>query len=277
MQKDKCPCSKLNLSFIMQRDNVVKLLLFDLDGTLLKTDKTISERTLSALRDCKNKGYLIGISTSRSEQNCLAFLGELSPDILITSGGALIKKDEQYIFSAVFSSLRTKEIISLAREVCGNDVEITVDTIDSHYWNYKIDPQEVDKNWGESIWSDYSDFSEEALKICVEIFDDDTAKKIVSNLTDCDVIRFSDGYWYKFTRKNVTKENAISVMCEKCDIPVNDITSFGDDLADIGMLKMTGTGIAMGNALDEVKEIADIVIGSNDNDGIAEYIEKNIL
>ncbi len=66
-------------------------------------------------------------------------------------------------------------------------------------------------------------------------------------------------------------------MCEKCDIPVNDITSFGDDLADIGMLKMTGTGIAMGNALDEVKEIADIVIGSNDNDGIAEYIEKNIL
>lgn len=83
---------ELNLSFIMQRDNVVKLLLFDLDGTLLKTDKTISERTLSALRDCKNKGYLIGISTSRSEQNCLAFLGELSPDILITSGGALIKR-----------------------------------------------------------------------------------------------------------------------------------------------------------------------------------------
>lgn len=70
----------------------MKLLLFDLDGTLLKTDKTISERTLSALRDCKNKGYLIGISTSRSEQNCLAFLGELSPDILITSGGALAGK-----------------------------------------------------------------------------------------------------------------------------------------------------------------------------------------
>ncbi len=62
-------------------------------------------------------------------------------------------------------------------------------------------------------------------------------------------------------------------MCEKCDISINDITSFGDDLADIGMLKMTGKGIAMGNALDEVKEIADIVNGSND-DGIAEYIEK---
>ena len=157
------------------------------------------------------------------------------------------------------------------------DVEITVDTIDSHYWNYKINPQEIDKSWGESIWSDFSDFSEEALKICVEIFDDEIARKIASDLTDCDVIRFSDGYWYKFTRKDVTKENAILVMCEKCNISINDITSFGDDLADIGMLKMTGKGIAMGNALDEVKEIADIVIGSNDDDGIAEYIEKNIL
>lgn len=73
------------LKFIMQRDNVVELLLFDLDGTLLKTDKTISERVLSALRECREKGYLIGISTSRSEQNCLSFLGDLSPDILITS------------------------------------------------------------------------------------------------------------------------------------------------------------------------------------------------
>ncbi|MCR5277906.1 MAG: HAD family hydrolase [Lachnospiraceae bacterium] len=72
---------------------------------------------LSALRECREKGYLIGISTSRSEQNCLSFLGDLSPDMLITSGGALIKKDEQYIFSAVFSSIRTKEIISLARGI----------------------------------------------------------------------------------------------------------------------------------------------------------------
>ncbi len=68
-----------------------KLLLFDLDRTLLRSDKTISERTLRALHVCREKGILIGVSTSRSGQNALSFTGKLQPGILITSGGALVK------------------------------------------------------------------------------------------------------------------------------------------------------------------------------------------
>ena len=68
-----------------------RLLLFDLDGTLLCSDKTISKRTLKALQECRKKGILTGVSTSRGEQNVLSFLDELKPDILITSGGALVK------------------------------------------------------------------------------------------------------------------------------------------------------------------------------------------
>ena len=66
-----------------------KLLLLDLDGTLLQSDKTISTRTLSALKKCRENDILIGVSTSRSEQNSLVFLNELMPDILISSGGQL--------------------------------------------------------------------------------------------------------------------------------------------------------------------------------------------
>ena len=51
-----------------------KLLLFDLDDTLLRSDKTLSDRTIASLNMCKRKGYLIGISTSRSEHNCIPFL-----------------------------------------------------------------------------------------------------------------------------------------------------------------------------------------------------------
>ena len=50
--------------------------------------------------------------------------------------------------------------------------------------------------------------------------------------------------------------------------------AFGDDLADIGMLRLAGTGVAMGNALAEVKQAADVVIGSNDEDGIAVYLRE---
>ena len=53
--------------------------------------------------------------------------------------------------------------------------------------------------------------------------------------------------------------------------------AFGDDLADMGMLKMCGIGVAMENAVDEVKAMADIVIGTNDEDGIAAFLQERFL
>ena len=249
-----------------------KLLLFDLDGTLLNSEKSISEANLTALNKCKKSGYAIGVSTSRSEQNCLSFLGELKPDILITSAGALVKKNNEYIYKALFSKERTIEMIAAARKICGINCEITIDTVDRHYWNYRVDPSKADDSWGESIWTDYSNFKEEALKMCVEIFDDNIAVKLKDVLADCDCIRFSDGNWYKFTKKGVTKEDAVRLVCDSLDISTDDVIAFGDDYADIGMLQISGIGVAMGNAIDDVKKISDIVIGSNDENGIALYL-----
>ncbi|MCM1184562.1 MAG: Cof-type HAD-IIB family hydrolase [Roseburia sp.] len=256
--------------------NHCRLLLFDLDGTLLRSDKTISQRTLAALRRCREKGILIGISTSRGEQNARSFIARLRPDILIVSGGALVKYQDRYIYRAEFSPRETKRIIAAARAVCGMDCEITVDTIDAHYWNYKIDPKKQDQSWGDSIYNDFSDFEKSSLKICVEIFDGPQAAQLQELLPDCDCIRLSDGYWYKFTQKTATKESAILRMCASCGIQPEEITAFGDDYADIGMLKLCGRGIAMGNAIPAVQEQADAVIGGNDADGIAEYLEKYI-
>lgn len=250
------------------------LLLFDLDDTLLRSDKTISQRTLHALQCRKEKGDLIGVCTSRSEQNCLPFLEALVPDILISSGGAVVKHRQQYIYTAEFTETETISIIALARSICGKDCEITVDTLEHHYWNYKIDPNLKDSSWGDTIYTDYRDFHEKGLKICVEIFQPEFAQELSRQLPQCDCIKFHDGYWYKFTRKDATKENAIKTLCSLCGISLGNITAFGDDLADIGMLKLCGTGIAMGNALPEVKMAAELVIGCNDRDGIADYLES---
>lgn len=108
--------------------------------------------------------------------------------------------------------------------------------------------------------------------MCVEIFKEEQAERLRELLNDCDCIRFSDGYWYKFTKKTATKERAILEACAVCGIRTEEITAFGDDYADIGMLSLCGKGIAMGNAVDAVKEKADLVIGSNEEDGIAEYL-----
>ncbi len=254
-----------------------KLLLFDLDGTLLQTDKTISKVTMRTLKKCREQGIMIGVSTSRSEKNSMEFIAELNPDVVISSAGALVKYKDTYIYKAEFTKKETKELIQKARKICGEGCEITIDTVDEHYWNYKIDPKQQDKSWGDSVYTDFYDFNLASLKMCVEIFDDKQAEELRINLPQCDCVRFSDGFWYKFTKKTATKENAILYMCKVCEITTDDIVAFGDDFADIGMLKLCGVGVAMGNAIDEVKAVADCVIGDNDNDGIGKYLQNTVL
>lgn len=253
------------------------LLLFDLDGTLLKTDKTISHKTIEAINRCKEIGHLIGISTARSESNSEKFLTQVHPDLVISSGGAVVRFRGTIIYEAGFTKEETKKIIETALYIGGEEREITVDTIDAHYWNYKVFPTEQDSSWGETIYTDYKDFEYTALKICVQLPNDFYAEEIAKSVDDCNWIRFSDGEWYKFSKANATKEMALTNIMNEIKISIEDITAFGDDYSDIGMLKMCGKGIAMGNAIDAVKEIADEVIGFNDKDGIAEWLENNIL
>ncbi len=107
------------------RMETCRLLLFDLDGTLLRSDKRITKRTLQALDRCREKDMMIGVSTSRGEKTALSFIDALRPDILIASGGALIKRGGEYIYKAEFSAERTRQMIGAARSICGMDCEIT--------------------------------------------------------------------------------------------------------------------------------------------------------
>ena len=253
-----------------------KLLLFDLDGTLLRSDKTVSEKTIKAVLDVRKKGYLIGVSTSRSESNSRSFIHRLEPDIIISSGGALVSAFGRRIVIEEFTGDETAEIIAKGRDVCG-DLMITVDTADesAEYYRNHIPPQdELEKSWGESIFTDFKDFRKPALKICFEIKEEEKAKELEQRLENTDFIHFTDGDWYKVTKAGITKETAIKKLCKHISVELADVTAFGDDLADIGSLKMCGTGVAMGNALPEVKAAADVTIGSNDEDGIAEYLDN---
>lgn len=90
----------------------------------------------------------------------MAYIHELMPEVLISSGGALIKYKTESIEKAEFSPLETKAMIDAARSVCGNDCEITIDTVDAHYWNYKVDPQKADLVIGSNDEDGIADFVE---------------------------------------------------------------------------------------------------------------------
>ena len=104
-------------------------------------------------------------------------------------------------------------------------------------------------------------------------------EKIASSIgvEKIDYLPFSDIPWYKMSKKNATKEKAIEKLSAHLNLPVERIAAFGDDFSDIGMLKICGRGIAMENAISEVKSIADEICPSNEDDGVAKWMEREIL
>lgn len=77
--------------------------------------------------------------------------------------------------------------------------------------------------------------------------------------------------------KNANKEHAVKKASDFFDIPLTQMIAFGDDINDIDMLKIVGTGIAMGNAISSLKKIANYVTETNDNNGIAVWIYKHLI
>lgn len=95
---------------------------------------------------------------------------------------------------------------------------------------------------------------------------------------DCDIRCFSgEENWHKITKSTATKANALAPICAACGLTIDRITAFGDDFADLEMLRLAGTGVAMGNGVPAVQAAADVAIGPNDTDAIAAYLHTHIL
>ena len=69
----------------------------------------------------------------------------------------------------------------------------------------------------------------------------------------------------------------MKTLVEHIGIELNDVIAFGDDINDLGMLKLAGTAVAVSNAIEEVKAVADHITESNDQDGVAKFLERTIL
>ena len=95
-------------------------------------------------------------------------------------------------------------------------------------------------------------------------------------LSDYDVLMVGPA-WMEIMPKGVSKASALEKIAAKNGYTMNEVMAFGDAENDIQMLKRAGVGVAMGNAMDEVKEIADIITDTNLNNGIGKIIDKMVL
>ena len=254
-------------------ETIVSIVLSDLDGTLFHNDRTISDYTKQVIKQVQAKGVLFGVCTARAKVNALKFLDGIKPDIFISNGGGMIFYRGQIIYKCEFSVEETRQLINKTFEVFGKDVIISADNENGVYSNSTEELS--DRFW---TYNDFSDFREPCMKLCIESLDKEKIAKVANYFGEgkIDFLPFSDIPWYKLTKTDATKEKAIEALSRHLGIPLSQIAGFGDDFNDIGMLKVCGTGIAMDNAIEEVKKAADQVCESNEADGVAKWMEEHL-
>lgn len=251
-----------------------KLILLDLDFTLLRSDRTISQKSIETLKKCQAKGIKIGFSTSRGNTNIQQYVEQVHPDVIICNAGANVFYNNQLVHTQGFTLEQTRTFFDAAYEVSGRNIEMTCDTSEELFWNRKEDKS--DQFMPDATFDDFKDFKIPAYKVCVQTTDQELMDRIIQKAGPeiCEAMLFSDIPWFKVAPKTATKENAILFLSDYLNIPTEQMIAFGDDFSDIGMLKLCGRGIAMGNAIPQVKEIADEITLTNDEDGVAVYIEQ---
>ena len=110
-----------------------------------------------------------------------------------------------------------------------------------------------------------------------ELEKDEWAEAIVNACSNCTLLNFTGESWRRYAAGNSDKETALKMLVEHISIDLSDVVAFGDDINDLGMLKLAGTAVAVSNAIDEVKAVADHITESNDQDGVAKFLERTML
>jgi Cof subfamily protein (haloacid dehalogenase superfamily) len=253
---------------------IVKMIITDLDGTLLNDDKNISDYTLSVLKKCKNNGIKIGIATARSDRSGKRIIDMVNPDIMILNDGALIKNETNKIIYKKLLSRKTSDGIINECVNNSNAGGIGVETEKDLYYEYK---KPFDSDWDGTKYNFKEPLSQETYKISAEIFTEDFALYINNKYDECKLTCNSGECWYRFTHRETGKMPAVEIVSKDQNIPLSDIVVFGDDYNDIEMIKKCGTGVAMENGIDEVKSAVKYICGGNNNDGVGKWIEKHLL
>lgn len=251
---------------------MVRLILSDLDHTLLRQDGSVSDETLRVLDACRKQGVVFAIATARYWIGAEKYIDLLHPDYEITTDGTLIHSGRECLYSCEFSEEDTEHIVrSLLNAVPGS--EITVANGKTVYWNslHIAESEKLHK----ATYNDYSAaLNVKANKIVAELPNEAIARKIAEQ-SGCKLQCYRGEKWYSFLPSGSGKTAAIEALSKISGISIEDIVAFGDDSNDIEMLRLCGTGVAVANAVPEALKAADEVTLTNDEDGVAKWLAEN--
>lgn len=248
----------------------MKAIITDLDRTLLRSDKTISEYTCTILKKCHDKGILLMAATARPERSVLTYHEQIGFDAITTLNGARIILPDRIIENGIrpySAEAILKEVITIP------NLTLSMETGEGFFSNVPI------PEWNPIVFHQFPALPTESIiyKILLSSPQNNILQDVKESLTPDTYMTVATEELIQIMGINATKWNGIRAMLKAVGIGQNEAVYFGDDNDDIEALKNCGVGVAVANAIDKALAASDIITESNDMDGVAKYIEKNLL
>ena len=275
----KCISNKKQLLFEINR----KLILIDSDDTLKKSDGTISKRAKKAICDNQKAGNIVIICTARPRYQTLEVMRDSDANcIVVSSNGAEIYDSlkQEILFN---SFIDKKLVIKLVEDAFTNDIRLILTTENIEYVTKEVrNPKQILLNN-----TDYAnELSECDIKQCMfidekkdKIYMEKEAISHISELHIVDEISGNSSYyekWFSVANVRCSKGNALKFLSDYLNIPIKNTIAIGNDKNDISMFKIAGLSVAVANASDDIKSKVDHITLSNDEDGVAIFLEALI-
>lgn len=248
----------------------MKAIITDFDGTLVRTDKTISTYTRDVLMKCRERGDVLIAATARPERSIAKYRALIEFDAIITMNGARIILPDRVFKNSILKP-SGERILSQLSAIDG--AVISIETDDGIYSNTAI------PEWQSKVYNGFPLLPDSGAlyKILVSGERDVLHERIKRALTDDTYYTVAENKLFQIMSKNATKLKGVDCALEYFGVPRSRAVYFGDDNDDIEPIRSCGTGVAVSNAIAEVLSAADYVTDGNDCDGVAAYIEKYLL
>ncbi len=251
----------------MEKSNLPEAVVIDLDGTLLRSDGSISDYTLSVLERCREKGICIIVATARFWFKAEKYLEIIRPDYAVLADGTQIYLQGSLIHGFPMERNQSRAFISdLSVESSGKPFVVSTGK------HLLCSGSGINEVWRRSF--DFSTGVSEPVYKIAAVLDSPEKAEALAVKHSCRMYSYRGENLYGFTSKAAGKYSSVCALSMLLNIRLRDMTAFGDDLNDSEILRCCGTGVAMANAIPSIKEVADMVTDSNDEDGVARYLER---
>ena len=241
-------------------------IIVDFDRTLLRTDKSISAYTVRVLQSWQAAGARLFAATARPERAIGEYRRRIAFDAVCTLNGArTITKD-----SVIENPIPETSALSVLEQLSGiPDIVLSVEAENGIYANMDIPP------WAPKVTDRLRDLprKEEIYKILAS-HPELPAEQLAVNLPDDTYFSVADNKLLQVMSRSATKWNGVRNMLDAFGIDPTRAVFFGDDNDDVESIRRCGCGVAVRNALGNVLEAADEVTESNDEDGVARFLDR---